>query len=80
MRKRYIVHATGIQECTQRNICNTAEKIKSIFASATPLSATRTSRTRPETMEKMEKLLSTWIQNQTKRKSCADLRTIKEKD
>jgi hypothetical protein len=30
-------------------------------------------------METMAKLLSTWIQNQTKRKSCADLRTIKEK-
>jgi hypothetical protein len=60
------------QESTLRNIHNTAEKIKSSCA-------TKTSKTRPEIVDTMEKLLSTWIQNQTEGKSCADLTNIKEK-
>jgi hypothetical protein len=37
------------------------------------------SKTRAEIMETMEKLLSTWIQNEIKRKSCEDLTTIKKR-
>jgi hypothetical protein len=37
------------------------------------------SKIRPEVMETMKNLLSAWIQNQSKRKSCAVLPTIKER-
>jgi hypothetical protein len=63
-----IVHATEVQESTLRNICNTAEEIK--FSNASASSSSAKMPTTPEIVETMENLLSTWIQSQTKRKSC----------
>jgi hypothetical protein len=73
------VHVTGNQESTLRNIHNTAQIIKSSSENVTSSSATRLLKTRAEIMETVEKLLSSWIQNEPKRKLCANLATIRER-
>ncbi|XP_028921782.1 tigger transposable element-derived protein 1-like [Ornithorhynchus anatinus] len=60
-----IMKATGFAEGTLRTIRANAEKIKEHCTAATPASACRSARTRPRRIERMERLLSAWIEAQT---------------
>ncbi|XP_028915689.1 tigger transposable element-derived protein 1-like [Ornithorhynchus anatinus] len=74
-----IIRATGFPGSTLRTIRANAEKIKESCAAATQLSARRSARARPQIIERMEKLLSVWIEAQTKRRAGMVFLTIKEK-
>uniref|UniRef100_A0A8C4Q849 Uncharacterized protein n=2 Tax=Eptatretus burgeri TaxID=7764 RepID=A0A8C4Q849_EPTBU len=56
--------ALGLSESTLRTIRNSAEKIKESARCGTSVSATKTSYARSSIMEKMERMLSTWIEHQ----------------
>lgn len=64
---------------TVRTIMQNAEKIKRSVQSTTPLSATKTSRTRNTMIEKMEKLLTYWIEDQNNRDMPLSQAVIMEK-
>ncbi|XP_038599347.1 tigger transposable element-derived protein 1-like [Tachyglossus aculeatus] len=74
-----IIRATGFPGSTLRTIRANAEKIKESRAAATQLSARRSARARPQIIERMEKLLSVWMEAQTKRRAAMVFLTVKEK-
>ncbi|KFD64056.1 hypothetical protein M514_10180 [Trichuris suis] len=76
---RDIVKATGIKESTLRTIRSNAEKIKQTCVSGTSSSIAMSIRTRPKILEKMEKLLSIWIETQTTKRIGTTLFTIRQK-
>lgn len=53
----------GLSESTVRTIVKNREKIRLSSECATPTSATKVTRSRPVTLEKMEKLLAVWIED-----------------
>lgn len=57
----------GLPESTVRSIRDSAEKIKKSAQSGTPGSAKKTSYARSSIMEHMERMLSTWIEDQNQR-------------
>lgn len=57
----------GLSESTVRTIFKNREKIKVSSESSTPLSATKLSRSRSSILERMEKLLSVWIEDLNKK-------------
>jgi hypothetical protein len=56
-----------------------AAKIKETCLAGTTASAAKSIRTRPKEIEEMERLLSVWIKDQTKKRLGASFLTIKEK-
>ncbi|XP_038603240.1 tigger transposable element-derived protein 1-like [Tachyglossus aculeatus] len=73
-----IMKATGFAEGTLRTIRANAEKIKEHCTAATPVSACRSARTRPQRIERMEKLLSAWIESQIVGESGTVLLTLNQ--
>ncbi|KAG7163113.1 CENPB DNA-binding domain containing protein 1-like 2 [Homarus americanus] len=57
----------GLVPSTVHSIVKSADKIKEMAGSATPLTATKVMRFRDAEMESMERMLSTWIDDQTQR-------------
>lgn len=57
----------GLSESTVRTIYKNREKIKISSESSTPISATKLSRSRSSILERMEKLLSVWIEDLNKK-------------
>ncbi|KAG7166284.1 CENPB DNA-binding domain containing protein 1-like 6 [Homarus americanus] len=56
-----IGHVHGLASSTVHSIVKSANKIKELAGSATPLTATKVTRFRDAEMESMERMLSTWI-------------------
>ncbi|XP_066489716.1 tigger transposable element-derived protein 1-like [Tiliqua scincoides] len=69
----------GLGTSTIRTILKNGEKIKRSAKSTTPQSATKTSRSRNILLEKMEKRLSIWIEDQTQHCVPLSQLTIQEK-
>ncbi|KAG7157669.1 CENPB DNA-binding domain containing protein 1-like 34 [Homarus americanus] len=57
----------GLAPSTVQSIVKRADKIKEMAGSATPPTATKVTRFRDAEMESMERMLSTWIDDQTQR-------------
>ncbi|KAG7161749.1 CENPB DNA-binding domain-containing protein 1-like [Homarus americanus] len=55
----------GLAPSTVHSIVKSADKIKEMAGSATPLTATKVTRFRDAEMESMERMLSKWIDDQT---------------
>jgi hypothetical protein len=62
-----ISRAVNLGESTLRNIRDNAEKIKGSIKAGTPLSSHKSSYNRARIMEKIEKILTTWLQDQHRR-------------
>ncbi|KAG7172953.1 CENPB DNA-binding domain containing protein 1-like 4 [Homarus americanus] len=62
-----IGHVHGLAPSTVHSIVKSADKIKEMAGSATPLRATKVTRFCDAEMESMERMLSTWIDDQTQR-------------
>ncbi|KAG7175018.1 CENPB DNA-binding domain containing protein 1-like 8 [Homarus americanus] len=70
----------GLAPSTVHSIVKSADKIKEMAGSATPLTATKVTRFRDAEMESMEPMLSTWIDDQTQRlKTPSSQRMIQHK-
>jgi hypothetical protein len=72
------VHVTGLSEVMLHSIHANATKIRARYASAT-LGVSWSSQARLTIMHSMESMLLTWIENQVKRNSSANLMAIKTK-
>ncbi|XP_042211556.1 CENPB DNA-binding domain-containing protein 1-like [Homarus americanus] len=70
----------GLAPSTVHLIVKSADEIKEMAGSATPLTATKVTRFRDAEIESMERMLSTWIDDQTQRlKTPLSQRMIQQK-
>ena len=74
-----VCHELNLPGSTIRTIMQNAEKIKKSVQSTTPVSATKTSRTRSKIIEIMEKLLTYWVEDQNNRDMPLSQAVIMEK-
>ena len=78
-RNNVIVAAMGLSESTVRTIKQNSTKIREAAKSGTPLQGNKSSYSRPMEMERMEKMLATWIDHQNKTRVPVSLALIKAK-
>ena len=74
-----IKNAMGLSESTCRTIRDNSEKIKESIKAGKPLTASKSSYSRSPVIERMEKMLSTWIQDQNKKKANVSMDQIQRK-
>lgn len=74
-----IVAAMNLNEATIRTIRKNASKIRDSAKAGTPLSGAKSSYARPVEMQRMEKMLATWIDHQNKTHVPVSLALIKAK-
>ncbi|XP_042210165.1 tigger transposable element-derived protein 1-like [Homarus americanus] len=71
--------ALGLTPTTVRTIRTNTDKIKASAGSGSFMSATKTSRARSSVIEKMEKMLAMWIEDQNQRNTPVSLMVIQHK-
>ncbi|XP_037371544.1 tigger transposable element-derived protein 1-like [Talpa occidentalis] len=74
-----IGQALGLSTSTVATIRDNRDKIRASSQAATPLAAARLTRSRSLVMENMERLLSVWIEDQTRRRAPVSVVLIQEK-
>jgi hypothetical protein len=68
-----IIRVTGLNDAMLRTIRANGAYIRARYARATPLGVSRSSQARPTNTQIMERRHVTWIENQVKRNSSANM-------